>query len=125
MSDCLNRPLIVFLMLVLIGIAFPASAEVSPPSIHGYGLKACESYTNTIKERGEGKEQAIAHYLSYQDWLSGLVTGLSLATDMDVLHGVGVEGALRRIQVHCDDHPTDDFFTASMNLIKLLSNLNQ
>ena len=31
------------------------------------------------------------------------------------LHGVEVRGAMRRIQLYCDDHPTDDFFNASMD----------
>jgi len=125
MSDRSNRLswVAAFLMGLLVSTA--ATAEISPPNVHGYGLNACETFITTSKGHEAGEEQAIADYLSYQDWLAGLVTGLSLATGMDVLQGVEVEGALRRIQVHCDDHPTDDFFTASMNLIKRLSSFNQ
>ncbi|MET0049376.1 MAG: hypothetical protein ABW066_16490 [Sedimenticola sp.] len=52
-----------------------------------------------------------------------MVTGLSLATDMDVLKGVDIKGAMRRIQLICDEKPGDDFFTASMGLIRTLSSL--
>jgi len=55
--------------------------------------------------------------------LTGLVTGLSLATGSDVLRGVDVKGAMRRIQVYCDEHPTEDFFIASMDLVRTLSSL--
>ncbi len=114
-------------MLLIINLILPSSvlAEVQRPNVHGFGLKTCESFLLSSKGREDGVEEMIAQYLSYQDWLGGLVTGLSLATDMDVLQGVKVDGALRRIQVYCDDHPTDDFFTASMDLIKVLSKLNQ
>jgi len=119
--------LIKFLLfsVVILFLLPTAVAETQRPNIHGYGLKSCESFLLSSKGREAGVEASIAQYLSYQDWLGGLVTGLSLATDMDVLQGVKVEGALRRIQVYCDDHPTDSFFTGSMDLITTLSKFNQ
>ncbi len=127
MRQVLRRTLVITVMLFATHfLALPlAIAEVSRPNIHGYGLRTCEAFLLSSKGRDDGIEQMIAQYLSYQDWFGGLVTGLSLATDMDVLQGVKVDGALRRIHVYCDDHPTDDFFTASMDLIKMLSKLNQ
>lgn len=71
-----------------------------------------------------GDEAAIFEYLRYRSWLAGLATGLSLATGIDVLKGVEITGAMRSIQVYCDEHPDDPFFGASMDLIRSLSGLS-
>ncbi|MES9956587.1 MAG: hypothetical protein ABW086_06010 [Sedimenticola sp.] len=100
-----------------------SSFAQSPPAVVGYGVKSCETYLFTYQGWEQGDEEWIAEYLRYQDWLAGMVTGLSLATDMDVLKGVDIKGAMRRIQLICDEKPGDDFFTASMGLIRTLSSL--
>ncbi|MCW8890607.1 MAG: hypothetical protein OQL20_08120 [Sedimenticola sp.] len=98
------------------------AAEQSP-QVLGYGVKSCDQYNRSYQGWQEGAEAHIAEYIHFRDWLTGLVTGLSLATGMDVLKGVDEKGAMRRIQLYCDEHPADDFFTASMDLIRLLSSL--
>ena len=103
-------------------LAAPLWAQQNP-QVLGYGVKGCDHYNLTYAGWQEGREEHIAEYIHYRDWLEGLVTGLSLATGMDVLKGVDNKGALRRIQLYCDEHPTDDFFTATMDLVRILSSL--
>lgn len=110
-----------FLVLLLL-ISFSSFGE-EPAQVFGYGVKPCGDYLKVAAGAELGQEDMIAQYLNYQEWLAGLSTGLSLATGMDVLHGVEVKGAMRRILVYCDDHPTDDFFNASMDLVRILGDL--
>lgn len=99
----------------------PTAAAQSPPQVMGYGVKGCRDYADAYAGREAGDEVGIAEYRRYQDWLTGIVTGLSLATATDVLKGVEVNSALRRIEIYCDEHPDEDFFNAAMDLIRTLS----
>jgi hypothetical protein len=101
-----------------------ACAGADKPLILGYGVKSCGDYLGVFSGWEQGEEEAIGRYLLYREWLSGLVTGLSLATGTDVLKRVEIQGALRRLQVNCDEHPEEDFFNASMRLIRELSSSN-
>jgi len=112
------------LLLVLLQLCF-TTAYAASPQVLGYGVKPCEAYLQAHEGWDAGLEEQIEQYLHYRDWLTGFVSGLSLALGKDALHGVEISGAMRRIQLYCDEQPTDDFFTASMSLIKLLSKLEQ
>ncbi|WP_428605609.1 hypothetical protein [Sedimenticola sp.] len=111
-----------WILFGLLWVVLPLHAQ-QIPQVLGYGVKGCDHYNRVFEGWENGQGEQIAEYIHYQDWLTGLVTGLSLATGMDVLKGVEIKGALRRIQVYCDEHPTDDFFTASMDLVRILSGL--
>jgi len=113
----------VFLLCLFLLVAWGAAAE-NRPQVMGYGVKSCEAYSKVYQGSEQGREEQIAEYLRYQDWLTGIVTGLSLATAMDVLQGVEVRSAMRRIELYCDEHPSDDFFTAAMDLIRTLSSFD-
>lgn len=108
-------------LILLLSPLAPVHAE--KPQLLGYGVKLCEDYLKVYEGWDMGQEEQIEQYLHYRDWLNGFVSGLSLATNEDVLRGVAVQGAMRRIQLHCDEHPTTDFFTATMSLIRVLSDL--
>jgi hypothetical protein len=112
------------LLTAMLILFVPMALGAEKPQVIGYGVKSCESYLDTFESWEQGQEEGISEYRRYRDWFSGMVTGLSLATDMDVLKGVEIKGALRRVQIYCDEHPTEDFFTASMNLIRVLSSLH-
>ena len=116
------RLLGVLLCSVWIGLTAEISAQETPV-VWGHGVKSCRDYLPVYAGWEEGREEDIGDYLRYRDWLAGLVTGLSLATGMDVLNGVEIEGAMRRVQIYCEDHPGGDFFTAGMDLIRQLSTL--
>ncbi len=112
------------LLLALLSLSLSPVAA-SPSQLLGYGVKPCEAYLEAYEGWESGQEEQIEQYLHYRSWLTGFVSGLNLAMGEDMLRGVEVAGAMRRIQLYCDERPSDDFFTASMSLIKLLSNLEQ
>ncbi len=111
-----------FVLLLLLLLARPAMTETQP-QVLGYGVKSCGDYVAVFEGWENGDGPAMVEYLRYRSWLSGFVTGLSLATASDVLKGVEIKGAMRRIQVYCDDHTDSDFFIATMDLIRILSGL--
>lgn len=112
------------LLLALLQLSL-TTANAAPSQLLGYGVKPCKAYLEAYDGWESGLEEQIEQYLHYRDWLAGFVSGLNLAMGEDVLHGIEVAGAMRRIQLYCDEHPTKDFFTASVSLIKLLSNLER
>mgnify|MGYP000096072503 CR=1 FL=1 len=101
-----------------------AGVGAEKPLLLGYGVKPCEDYLSVYKRWQQGDDMALGQYLFYREWLSGLATGLSLATNTDVLKGVEITAALRRAQINCEEYPDEDFFNASMRLIRELSSLN-
>ncbi len=110
-------------VLLLIGAVLSAGMAMAAdkPVLWGQGVQRCEVYTKVWEARNLGNQAGVEDYRRFQDWLTGFVSGLSLATGMDVLRGVDIEGAMRRTRIHCEDNPEDDFFTASMDLIRVLS----
>ncbi len=117
----LNHALIFGVVWAL--LSGPVMAEEKAAPLWGYGIKSCDHYAQAWAGRVAGAEEAIAEYRRYEDWLTGFTSGLNLATGVDVLAGVEIEAALRRIHLYCDDHRKEDFFTATMDLVKLLSQL--
>jgi hypothetical protein len=109
-----SLPVVVLLALAANG----ARAEKMPP-LWGYGVKSCSQYLAA----GDGDGGDGTELRRYKDWLTGLVSGLNLATGMDVLKGVDIDTAMRRIRAHCRGNRQDDFFTAAMDLVRMLSNL--
>lgn len=116
------RSLLTCVALSLALGAFPVIAGA--PQVLGYGVKDCREYLIVFDGWERGDEQSIAEYLRFRGWVAGLVTGLSLATGMDVLKGVEVRSAMRRIQVYCDEHPDQDMFNGTMDLIRILGGLS-
>ena len=95
----------------------------SVPALWGYGVKPCPAFLAAAP--GEGTPTALAdpEYLRYREWLAGLVTGLNLATGRDVLLGAELDAALLRIRASCQSQPEDDFFNASLRLVRSLGQL--
>jgi len=90
------------------------------PAIWGYGVKPCRDFLTTAP--GDAALAAVggAEYLRYREWLAGFVTGLNLATASDVLAGAELDAALTSIRARCQARPGDDFFTATMSLVRSL-----
>jgi hypothetical protein len=105
-------------------LCFPATvgAEKLPP-LWGYAVKSCADYLAAVEADAAGTEVAAWELRRYEDWLTGIVSGLNLATGKDVLVGADIQSALRRIGAYCRGHPQDDFFTATMDLVRSLSRL--
>jgi hypothetical protein len=120
---CINKlvPLSILVSLVM-GAAGGVQAERLPP-LWGYGIKSCNDFLGAAEGDEKGVEQFVLEYGRYEDWLSGFISGLNLATGKDVLRGADIETALRRIDAYCGGHRSEDFFTASMDLVRMLSGL--
>jgi hypothetical protein len=88
------------------------------PILWGYGVKGCRDLVAAAPTGG--MDTVNPEGARYREWLAGLVTGLNLATGMDVLKGAELEAAFSRIRAHCEAHPEDDFFNASLALLKSL-----
>lgn len=91
------------------------------PAVWGYGVKPCRDFLAAVP--GDNAPVAVGsiEYLRYREWLAGLITGLNLATAADVLGGAELDAALNSIRARCQARPGDDFFSASMNLVRSLS----
>jgi hypothetical protein len=110
------------LAAMLTGAASTAAADQLPP-LWGYGIKSCEQLLGAAEGDADGGGQSGAEYGRYADWLTGFVSGLNLATGSDVLRGADMDTALRRIRAYCGGHPKDNFFAATMDLVRMLSGL--
>lgn len=116
-------PVIATGMLFAMVSAMPAKAGPAP-SLWGYGVKSCSAFLAVAPGSGAPAALADDEYLRYREWLAGLVTGLNLATGRDVLKGAELDAALMRIHAICQDHADDDFFNASLRLIRSLGQLS-
>lgn len=137
MSRRLNPPPLSFVtsLALVMSLLFTATAGAAPedavsqsipasvPALWGYGVKPCPAFLAAAP--GEGAPAALAdpEYLRYREWLAGLVTGLNLATGRDVLLGAELDAALLRIRASCQSQPEDDFFNASLRLVRSLGQL--
>jgi hypothetical protein len=113
-------PRIIAVSLML--LAFSARAEKLPP-IWGYGVKGCDQFLAAAEGNEKGTDQMPVEYGRYEDWLTGLISGLNLATGKDVLRGADIKTALQRIRAYCGGHRNEDFFSATMDLVRMLSAL--
>lgn len=113
---------LVLALLPFLLAPLPVKAEKLPP-IWGYGVKPCAAFSATVKGHDAGDDLQDLEYLRYKDWLTGFVTGLNLSLGKDVLVGADIDGALNRIAAWCKGHEKEDFFTATMDLVRMLGKL--
>ena len=110
--------LCIFLYLWSAGVS-----SLEGPQVWGYGVKECRSFLAAFKGWESGEEAGMLEYLRYRGWMAGVATGLSLATGTDILRGMDPDGALRRVRIYCDERPDDDYFSATVDLIRKLDSL--
>ena len=120
---CIDK-LASFLLAVifLAGIPCIAGAEKLPP-LWGYGIKSCGEFLSAAENDANELDQIGSEYGRFEDWLTGFISGLNLATGKDVLKGADIDTAMRRIRAHCGGNRKEDFFTATMDLVRMLSGL--
>ncbi|KAA6187338.1 hypothetical protein F2Q65_02105 [Thiohalocapsa marina] len=109
--------------LLLLPLA--ANAAGDGPQLWGYGVQGCERFLQAAAaQEAAAGDAAGMEFQRYQDWLTGFISGLSLATGEDVLRGSSIASAMRRNQAYCRDYPNADFFNATMDFVRLLRTLN-
>jgi len=97
-----------------------AAASAEEPPLWGYGVRGCPDYLLAFDAKDDGDA---AEFQRYEDWLTGFISGLNLATGEDVLRGSGIETAMRRNHAHCKGHKDQDFFNATMDFVRSLTSL--
>jgi hypothetical protein len=110
-------------LVLLCDVSGAAGAEKLPP-LWGYGIKTCARFLSVAEGNEKGVAKMVVEYGRYEDWLTGFVSGLDLATGQDVLRGADIGAALQHIRAHCRGHPKDDFFGATMDFVRMLSSLH-
>ncbi len=106
------------IMLFLLLSAAPAWSQSA--TLYGYGVHSCDDLVASARQwESNDKEDAgaLAH-VQLREWMSGFISGLSLALGSDVTRGAGVEGMMRQVVKQCTEHRQSDVFTATMKLIK-------
>jgi hypothetical protein len=110
-----GRPLAQAALLLGIALGSAAVNGASTPELWGYGVRGCADYLRAYEAAESGKP---TDYQRYEDWLTGFISGLNLALDYDVLNGAGITTAMQSARAHCVGKPGDDFFTATMTLVR-------
>lgn len=100
------------LAATLLAIAAPPVAAAGQP-LWGYGVRGCAEFVRAA-EAPDGDLQR------YEDWLTGFVSALNLATNEDVLRGATINSALARARTFCERKPDADFFNATMDVVRSL-----
>ena len=118
------RMLVSSLLLAVASLAPVCAVQADKlPPLWGYGVKTCDAYLSAVDGNDQGDELQTWEYRRYEDWLTGFVSGLNLATGKDVLVGADVNSAMRRIRAWCGGHQKEDFFAGTMDLVRMLSGL--
>lgn len=94
---------------LLITAAPPVRAAGQP--LWGYGVRGCAEFVRAA-EATDGDLQR------YEDWLTGFVSALNLATNEDVLRGASIDSVLARTRAFCERKPDADFFNATMDAVR-------
>jgi hypothetical protein len=102
-----------------------ASPTPGVPALWGYGMKSCSEFLAAAPPDILSLPLADEDYRRYREWLAGLVTGLNLTTGRDVLRDAELDAAMVRVRTLCAAHPDDDFFNASLRLIRSLGQLKK
>lgn len=100
----------------------PAVAEEdATPLVWGYGTRLCSDYSALFQPGEKAPPPQPLELQRYRDWFTGMVTGLSLATGIDMLYGTNVDEAMERLNIQCSLQPSTDLFNASVLVLQRLS----
>ena len=104
-----------------LALVLSAGTASAGPVLWGYGVKTCAQFLDAAPGNSAPASIAGDEFLRYREWLAGLVSGLNLASGSDVLGGAQLDAAVAKIHARCKDEPNQDFFNASIEVIKTLS----
>ncbi len=119
----LRLPVALLTLTALLGGGSAAASEETAPALWGYGVKSCAAFLSTLPRNDLPLSLADEDYLRHRQWLAGFVSGLNFAIGRDVLRGAELDAAMTRIAAICKDNPGDDFFNASLRLVRSLGQL--
>ena len=105
------------LLIALFSSAIAQAQTASAQTLWGYGVRSCADYVAACEQEDAGDA---AEFQRYEDWLTGFISGLSLATGENMLGGSGIGSAMRRTRAFCERKPDQDFFNASMDFVRTL-----
>ena len=108
------------ILLILLLFSTSVQAESITPKVWGYGTKSCSSFVAAYKAKETGDQDKVWEYFRYRDWLTGYISGLTMATGIDVMQGVDPKSAMRRINLICEEDLGKDFFGATMEFLKVI-----
>lgn len=109
------------LLIALLSSATAQAQTESARTLWGYGVRSCADYVAACEQDDAGDA---AEFQRYEDWLTGFISGLNLATGEDMLGGSGIGSAMRRTRAFCERKPDHDFFNASMDFVRTLQGIN-
>lgn len=104
------------IMLFLLLAAAPVWSQSA--SLYGYGVRSCDDLVASSRQWESSEEEGALAHVQLREWMSGFISGLSLALGSDVTRGAGVEGMMRQVVKQCTEHRQSDVFTTTMKLIK-------
>lgn len=107
--------------LLLLAISLNQAAAAESPTLWGVGVEGCVAYSQMHHDWRNQQPRGLEQYPIFREWFLGLISGISVASGLEILHGVAPEAALRRIAQICQDRPELDFFTATILFTKQLS----
>jgi len=105
--------------IIAFALAAPAAGADSGGLV-GVGVKRCEGLTAAAGGADRGEEEGVLDLRRYSDWVAGFVSGLNLATGEDLLRQLSLDGAMRRIALHCADRPDEEVFAAVRTVLRAL-----
>lgn len=103
-----------FAASALSSLALTGAAQATGQPLWGYGVQSCAAYVSAAAAPDAGE------LTRYQDWLTGFISGLNLATGEDALRGADIKIAMVRTQAFCKGQPDSDLFNAAMDLVRSL-----
>lgn len=106
--------------MLLGSLSLSTPIPAATPVLWGYGVRSCGDYLAAVKAEAEGDATELQRY---EDWLTGFISGLNLSLGQDVLSGSGLTSAMARTQAACEKNPRQDFFNATIELVRTLEEL--
>jgi len=97
------------------GLLVLPTPQAAEQTLWGYGVRPCEAYLAAL---GAAQSGDAGELTRYEDWLAGFVSALSLALGGDVLRDAELTAAMRGVRGACEDDRDQDFFNATMDLIR-------
>jgi hypothetical protein len=110
------KAIIVFLVMI--------TTDVYPQElVWGVGKNSCGSYINAAAEVGSRPLGTIFGYNElglYEQWFQGLASGFAVHSHRDVFKKTDSRGIFLWLENYCRKHPLDNFYTASIKVIKAI-----